>query len=169
MSLLKLILLTDSSESSKEDAIPRSKVAGPVMVFEGRWEDRKWEMVEGLFSSPPTPCRHPRGSYNGAEPLMSPELLIFGTRPECTESDWGSWGLAVWAPANISRLVQKECWCLCVEVYRRSIRLQPSVNIAGKCYSLSGWSTPLTSRDFTDNSVHLSAQGCKTVIWPKVS
>lgn len=169
MSLLKLILFTDSSESSKEDAVPRSTVASPLMVFEGRWGGLKMRDGGRLFFSPPTPCRHPRGVYNGAEPPMSLKLLIFGTRPECAESDWESRGLAVWAPANVSRLVQRECWCLCVEAYRRSIRLQPSVNIAGKCYSLSGWSTPVTLCDFTDNSVHVGAQGCKTVIWPRVS
>lgn len=92
VSLLKLVLFTDSSDSSKEDAVSRFKVAGAVVVFERRWGHWKWEMGKGCSLSP-TPCRSPGGSYNGAEPAMGPELLgLAGDRNALSQTE-GAWAL----------------------------------------------------------------------------
>lgn len=99
MSLLKLILFTDSSYSSKEGSISKFKVAGWWWCLRGGGGTENKRLWKGRSLSP-TPCRHPRGSYHGAEAVMTPELLGLAQDQDALSQTEGA---RAWAPANISR------------------------------------------------------------------
>lgn len=166
MSLLKLILFTASSGSSKEDAVPRSKVSVPVMVLEGSTENGRW--WEGCSPAHPPPADIPETATMGLNHGGAWSGLFLALDQNALSQTEGARALLSGhqqIPAGLCR--RSAAASVSRHTGGASICSLPSIKL-GNATAWQGdhFLSPCVILQIT---VHFGAQGCKTVIWPRVS